>query len=198
MPKMTRSRNEFPVLRSLGLQACRIRGDGESTKPPSTLRDLEHSICQVSVTNLLSSYLGNCLFNALSDQVYGDQNRHAEIRQVTIQHMRENPDQFKPFLTVGAGQRRNPKRKNAGGFSSTFAFARATEAETDAAYEAHLTQMARGGTWGDNIEIQAFAQAYNTDVKIYHADYAYYVKAAPDHTLRPVAHIAHHVGIPLI
>jgi OTU domain-containing protein 3 len=110
--------------------------------------------------------------------------------------MRENPDEFKPFVPVGGGQRRNPKRKNAGSLSSTFEFTEATKAEIDAAFEAHLKRMSRGGTWGDNIEIQAFAHAYKTDVKIYQEGYAIYIKAAPDDTVRPVAHIARHVCVP--
>jgi OTU domain-containing protein 3 len=140
-------------------------------------------------------YLGNCLFNALSDQIYGNQARHAEIRMGVIRYMRENPEKFKPFLTVGGGQRRNPKRKNAGAFSSRFAFTVATEEETNAAYEAHLTQMAQGGTWGDNIEIIAFSYAYNTDVKIYKASHAYYVRVSAENNVRPVAHIAYHVSV---
>ena len=110
-----------------------------------------------------------------------------------IQHMRENPDNFKPFITVGEGQRRNPKRKNAGALSSQFSFQPPTEEQTERAWEQHLERMAQGGTYGDNMEIRAFTQAYNTDVKIFQSDLAYYVRVKDDGVVRPVAFIAYHV-----
>ena len=39
----------------------------------------------------------NCLFRALADQIDGDHNRHAQFRESTIQYMRENDADFKPF-----------------------------------------------------------------------------------------------------
>ena len=193
---MTRFR-EFSYLTNYDLEACAIRGDGKSTEFPETLKFPELLISQVLVTDLLCFPLGNCLFNALSDQIYGHQGGHAEIRQGVIQYMRENPNQFKYFVSVGGVQRRNPKRKNAGSLSSNVAFTEATEAEIDAAYEAHLTQMAQGGTWGDNHEIQAFIRAYNTNVRIYQENGTIDMKVPEDDVERPMAHIAYHVGIPL-
>jgi hypothetical protein len=194
--KMTRSR-EFSYLEDYNLEACAIRGDGKSTELPETPQFLEFPISLVLAADLLCFRLGNCLFNALSDQIYGTQDRHAEIRQGVIQYMRENPNQFKHFLHVGGKHRRNPKRKNAGSLPPNIAFTAATDAEIDAAYEAHLTQMAQGGTWGDNHEIQAFMQAYNTDIRIYQGNGTFDMKVAEDGVVRSIAHIAYHVGIPL-
>jgi hypothetical protein len=53
--------------------------------------------------------------------------------------------------------------------------------------------MARGGTYGDNMEITAFSCAYNLDVKIYQRDFAYMVAGSGDGLQRPVAHIAYHL-----
>ncbi|KAK4998310.1 hypothetical protein LTR66_002427 [Elasticomyces elasticus] len=159
------SADEFPLLSALGLYAADIRGDG------------------------------NCLFNALSDQLYGHQNQHHQIRASVISFMRERADYFKQFIDVhpGGGMRRNPKRKNAGAYSSP-AFAPApTPAEIDRVFEGHLQSMARGGTYGDNMEITAFSQAYNVDVKIYQRDFAYMVTGSQDDTPRDIAHIAYHV-----
>jgi OTU domain-containing protein 3 len=143
--------------------------------------------------------IGNCLFNALSDQIFGDQSKHHEIRAAVIQHMRDNADDYKSFVPVerGGGQRRNPKRKNAGAFSTPFNNEPATLEEIDRNFEVHLERMAKGGTYGDNLEIRAFSRAYNTDVKIYNFDNAYYVRADDDDAVRPVAHIAYHVRVPL-
>ncbi|KAF4635666.1 hypothetical protein G7Y89_g2434 [Cudoniella acicularis] len=162
---MARSDDEFPLLTQYGLKATPIRGDG------------------------------NCLFNALSDQMYGHQNNHHEIRQTVIKQMRGDSDWYKQFIDVptGGGFRRNPKRKNVGASSSTFQYTPPTQEQIDAVWEAHLDRMAKGGTYGDNMEIRAFTKAYNMDVRIFddnHNDY--YVKAADDGVTRPVAYIAYH------
>ncbi|KAL8692112.1 MAG: hypothetical protein Q9218_002808, partial [Villophora microphyllina] len=137
---------------------------------------------------------GNCLFHALSDQLYGDQSRHQEIRAAVIRLMRANSDYYKNFIEVhpGGGSRRNPKRKNAGAFSSRVIPDAATAAETDAVFEGYLTRMAKGGTYGDNMAIGAFAKAYNVDITIYLADYAYSVRDHENGGGHKMLHIAYH------
>ncbi|KAI4144462.1 MAG: hypothetical protein L6R39_004171 [Caloplaca ligustica] len=135
---------------------------------------------------------GNCLFHALSDQLYGDQSRHKELREATIRYMRAESDYFKNFLEVhpGGGSRRNPKRKNAGSFSTKTDAGGASAAEVDAAFQGHLSRMAKGGTYGDNMELVAFAKTFNVDVTIYKREFAYqvYAERGPARQL----HIAYH------
>jgi OTU domain-containing protein 3 len=140
--------------------------------------------------------IGNCLFNALSDQLVGHQNDHHKIRTRVIEYMREHASYYKQFIDVqpGGGQRRNPKRKNAGVYSTPQTFTPPTEEEIDRVFEGHLGSMARGGTYGDNMEISAFTSAFGYDVKIYQHDFAYMISTG-DGTPRPVAHIAYHVSI---
>ncbi|SMY27520.1 unnamed protein product [Zymoseptoria tritici ST99CH_1A5] len=160
------STDEFPLLSALGLYAADIRGDG------------------------------NCLFNALSDQLYGHQNEHANIRSRVISYMREHADYYKQFIDVnpGGGIRRNPKRKgvNVNTCTSYSNFSAPTQADIDRVFDSHLESMARGGTYGDNMEITAFSSAFDCDVKIYQRDFAYVVSGGQDRD-RPVAHIAYHV-----
>lgn len=138
---------------------------------------------------------GNCLFNALSDQIYGHQNDHDKIRARVIEYMREHADYYKQFIDVypGGGQRRNPKRKNAGVYSTPVTFTPPTAEEIDRVFQGHLNSMARGGTYGDNMEISAFCSAFGVDVKIYQQDFAYMVPAPDTGVVKPVAHIAYHV-----
>ncbi|KAK4544918.1 hypothetical protein LTR36_003823 [Oleoguttula mirabilis] len=158
------SHDEFPLLSALGLYAADIRGDG------------------------------NCLFNALSDQVYGDQHQHAAIRSRVITYMRENATYYKQFIDVhpGGGIRRNPKRKNVGAYSAPPNTAPPSQADIDRVFESHLESMARGGTYGDNMEITAFSSAFNVDVKIYQRDFAYMITGGGPDAGRPIAHIAYH------
>ncbi|KAF2148999.1 cysteine proteinase [Myriangium duriaei CBS 260.36] len=156
--------DEFPLLSALGLYAADIRGDG------------------------------NCLFNSLSDQIYGSQDQHPDIRAKVIEYMREHGAYYKMFLDVhpGGGTRRNPKRKTTGAYTSPQTFEPPTQEDIDRVFEQHLQVMAQGGTWGDNMEIQAFSSAYDIDVKIYQRDFAFMIQASQDGQSRPVAHIAYH------
>jgi hypothetical protein len=112
-----------------------------------------------------------------------------------IEFMREHADYYKGFLDVqpGGGMRRNPKRKNAGAYSTPMTYKPPTPEEIDRAFEQHIQRMAKGGTWGDNMEIVAFAAAFNIDVRIYMADFTYMVPGQGDESSRSIAHIAYHV-----
>lgn len=138
---------------------------------------------------------GNCLFNALSDQIYGDQHQHAAIRSRVISYMRDNATYYKQFIDVhpGGGIRRNPKRKNVGAYSAPANTAPPSQADIDRVFESHLQSMARGGTYGDNMEITAFSSAFDVDVKIYQRDFAYMVTGGGPDAGRPIAHIAYHM-----
>lgn len=179
--------SEFPLLKAAGLYVVHTAGNGKST--PTT------PLC--NPTNVLTVFLrlGNCLFHALSDQLYGDQSKDKELREATIQYMRAHGDYYKHFIEAhpGGGTRRNPKRKNAGSFSTKSEAASA--ADLDAVFEGHLDRMAKGGTYGDNMEIVAFSYALNVNVTIYKRDFAFVVKddeACRDKTV----YIAYHVSFP--
>lgn len=110
--------------------------------------------------------------------------------------MRMHADFYKQFIEVnpGGGTRRNPKRKNAGAYSTPFNATPPTAQEIDRVFEAHLKQMAQGGTYGDNMEITAFCRAFNVDVKIYQAYFAYMVPVKHEQPAAQVVHIAYHVS----
>lgn len=97
------------------------------------------------------------------------------------------------FLEVypGGGTRRNPKRKTAGASS----LAGPSAADTRRVFQEHVARMARGGVWGDNMEIQAFTAAFDWSVKIYQFDMAYVIPAPSGEDEGRTAHIAYHVGL---
>ncbi|KUJ16522.1 OTU-domain-containing protein [Mollisia scopiformis] len=155
-------KSDFPFLAGLGLKTTSIRGDG------------------------------NCLFRALSEQIYGDQTRNSEIRAKVVQYMKANPGDFKPFISVetGGGFRRNPKRKNAAAGDLTGP----SESERDQAWEDYLVRMARNGEYGDNLEIRAFTEAYTVDVRVYCMPASSYIircgQELATGEYRQIAHIA--------
>ncbi|KAI9795670.1 MAG: hypothetical protein M1833_006911 [Piccolia ochrophora] len=154
-------KDEFPSLEGQGLYAAETEGNG------------------------------NCLFHALSDQIYGNQAQHRDIRSRVIEYMREHATYYKQFIDVNAGRRRNPKRKNAGAFATPIIIP--TAEEIDRVFEHHLQRMAKGGTYGDNLEISAFSEAYEVDVSIQQRDNILYVSTARPGEVRRVAYVAYHI-----
>lgn len=111
--------------------------------------------------------------------------------------MREHATYYKQFIDVhpGGGMRRNPKRKNVGAYSAPANIVPPSEADIDRVFDGHLQSMAKGGTYGDNMEISAFSSAFDVDVKIYQRDFAYMVSGGAQDRPREVAHIAYHVSV---
>ncbi|MCJ1249861.1 hypothetical protein MMC30_007087 [Trapelia coarctata] len=161
--------NEFPMLGNLGLYAAPTTGNG------------------------------NCLFISFSDQLYGNEDHHLEIRARVVEYLAEHADYFKPFTAVnlGGGERRNSRRKVASKYATTFDFYQATENDVDLQYSLKLQRMAELGTYGDHMEIMAFSAAYGVDVNVYRAPGVAEI-VTPDCLVgvtsaeRPVAHIAYH------
>lgn len=111
------SHSEFPILDGLSLYASSTTGDG------------------------------NCLFRALSDQLYGDETRHFEIRQEVVKYVREAKDHFAAFV---------------GEYGETF--------------DQYVTRLAQDGVYGGHIEIVGFAAVYSKVVVIYQSDNLYLVQ----------------------
>ena len=70
---------------------------------------------------------GNCLFRALSHQVFGDQMYHTQMRAALVTQMSNNLEKYQPFY-IG----RNP-------------------------FHQHVSSMCKDGIWGTQLEIQAAA-----------------------------------------
>lgn len=111
--------------------------------------------------------------------------------------MTEHADYYKQFIDAnpGGGIRRNPKRKNAGSFATQFTAEGPSASEVEATFQSHLKRMARGGTYGDNMEIVAFTRAFGVDVTIYQRDFAYLVSTKETETEVKNLHIAYHVSL---
>ncbi|KAK9488458.1 hypothetical protein V1527DRAFT_458015 [Lipomyces starkeyi] len=157
--------DEFPLLASQGLYASAITGDG------------------------------NCLFRALSDQLYGSPESHTHLRTEVVQFLRDNKAQFISFLPAAgayhgsSGASRKSARRAVNGPSSD-------RQPTEKKWESYLETMSKDGVYGDNLEIVAFAKRFNVDVKIHLADFAYVVSGESSNEdngiLRKVLHIAYH------
>ena len=76
---------------------------------------------------------GDCLFRAVSHQLFGTSDNHLQIRAVGIEHLRDHPEHF-------------------------------IESIVGHSWLHYLSNMARQGTWCDNVIIQAVANAFNCTI----------------------------------
>lgn len=188
----TSSSPEFPILELNALYAGEIRGDGEQNQFTPTC--FKADMMQ-----------GNCLFNALSDQLYGNQEMHEVLRTATIEHMRENSDFYRQYMAVNT-VRRNPKRKTTAAAATRIDTTGYTEEQLQKQFDDHVEKMGQPGEWADNMEVSAFASALNVHVRLWQADYTYLFSprtyylpgddlATKDN--RQTLHIAYHVSAAL-
>ncbi|XP_063439925.1 deubiquitinase OTUD6B-like [Mytilus trossulus] len=84
---------------------------------------------------------GNCLYTAISHQVPNE--TYDTLRRKTAQYMRENPDEFLPFLTKDNGDSYN---------------------EED--FETFLQKTAETAEWGGQLEVKAMSSALHHPIEI--------------------------------
>jgi OTU domain-containing protein 3 len=83
---------------------------------------------------------GNCLFRALSDQLYGDMGIcHDHVRSDICDFMADNQDDFKVFLVFDD---------------------EGDEGEDAKDFDSYISSMRQDGDWGGNLELVAAARLY--------------------------------------
>ena len=80
---------------------------------------------------------GNCLFRSVSDQMDNTEKNYKLYREICIDYMNKNQDEFAPFI------------------------------EDDETYDKYLERMGEDGEWGGNLEIYALSKALNANFYIY-------------------------------
>lgn len=154
--------DEFPLLKDLGLTTLDIDADG------------------------------NCMFSALSHQVYGHTRKAFHIRIAVVNYLRDHSAEFKHFINYD-GERRSPSRgctRGRGRYSSTSPTREDVELKVNATWERYLSSMAKQGEWGDNLTLRAFALAFNRSVRIYQKESEQVISA--DDECHEMVRIAYH------
>jgi len=88
---------------------------------------------------------GNCLFRSVSDQMDNTENNYKIYREMCLTYMKNNPDEFSPFI------------------------------EDDETFDKYLERMEEDGEWGGNLEIYALSKALNANFYIYIHKHPMYV-----------------------
>ncbi|KAF5376151.1 hypothetical protein D9615_007651 [Tricholomella constricta] len=91
---------------------------------------------------------GNCLFRALSDQLYGSPSRHMDLRQEICDWIAKHRERYEPFV------------------------------EDERGLETHLRCMREHGTYGGHMELSAFSHFTRRNVKVIQPGLVYVIEWA--------------------
>ncbi|CCO35918.1 OTU domain-containing protein 3 [Rhizoctonia solani AG-1 IB] len=91
---------------------------------------------------------GNCLFRALSDQIYGTPNEHLALRKEICAFMAAHKERFEAFV------------------------------DDDRSWDQHISSMRNNGTYGGHLELTAFAQLKVVNVKVVQPGLVYVIEGA--------------------
>lgn len=83
---------------------------------------------------------GNCLFRSIADQLEIEGLEHIGVRETIVRHITENRESYEPFI------------------------------EDDVPFDRYISSMAKNGTWGGNLELQACSMAFSVNIKIFQVD----------------------------
>ncbi|KAK0554633.1 hypothetical protein OC845_000665 [Tilletia horrida] len=101
---------------------------------------------------------GNCLFRALSDQLYGYPNQHLHIRHVICDYLQAHPEKYAGFV------------------------------DDAKPFDAYVRNMRIQGTYGGHLELSAFAHLKRKEIKIVQPNLVYVVAADADDDEENAAH----------
>ena len=81
---------------------------------------------------------GNCMFRAVSDQIYGNEDYHNIIREKCMDYLLIEREFFSQFVEGG-----------------------------DKEFDNYINMKRKDGVWGDDVELQAISELYNRPIEIY-------------------------------
>ena len=104
--------------------------------PPSMLTDVESFLMSQNrhVHNVLPD--GNCMFRALSHQLYGSDEHHSQVRSMLVEVIQSNRTTYQPY------------------WIEDMPWGKVT-------FDEHLQRLACEGSWGTQVELQAVSDCLN-------------------------------------
>ncbi|KAL7548971.1 hypothetical protein ACHAWF_012266 [Thalassiosira exigua] len=105
---------------------------------------------------------GNCLFRAVSLQVYGDPDLHAEVRGRVLDFMEREEDHFRPFVAADGGS-----DDDEGGEGRLRGEGRKGRAPGRDGFVEYVARKRADGVHGDHAEVQAASELYGRRVEVY-------------------------------
>eukprot|EP01017_Pseudomicrothorax_dubius_P002722 TRINITY_DN1019_c0_g1_i4.p1 TRINITY_DN1019_c0_g1~~TRINITY_DN1019_c0_g1_i4.p1 ORF type:complete len:364 (-),score=120.94 TRINITY_DN1019_c0_g1_i4:702-1793(-) len=113
---------------------------------------------------------GNCLFRSIADQLEGTETNHKDYRMRAVDYMRDNPDDFRPYID-----------------------------EDEIKWDDYLAKMSKDAEWGDHMELQALSQALRVNIIIHMKSAApmmmiNFPKSIDESTFHLAYHVAENIG----
>lgn len=109
---------------------------------------------------------GNCLFRSIADQIYGDSNKHSDLRQRVIKYMKENEEYIKLFI------------------------------DDDSTFDDYVELMSSDGEWGDNVELFCLSQVCHINIVVHQVEGPRFVIKYESNDINDnnnkIAHISYH------
>ena len=99
---------------------------------------------------------GNCLFRAISDQIYGDQDFHSEIRQTAYLYLLDRKEDFEPFIEQNG--------------------------QTFDHYKTFLEKIQKDGTWGGDECLIALATCFQAKIIVHTLSECFEFKGCDENT----------------
>ncbi|KZV65265.1 cysteine proteinase [Peniophora sp. CONT] len=119
-----------------------------ASDPAQNTADLSAQLRQLGLYAADTVGDGNCLFRALSDQIYGTEAHHGALRQAVCEWIDRHRARYEPFV------------------------------EDERGIETHLSCMRQLATYGGHLELSAFAHMARRDVKVVQPGLVYVIEWA--------------------
>lgn len=118
--------------------------------PAMDKRILDHQLKAMGLYAANTLGDGNCLFRALSDQLYGNPNHHLALRHQCCEFLATQSDRFRLFVD---------------------------EDSVPGGFEGHVASMRIPGTYGTHIELSALANLFKRPIKVVQPGLIYVIKS---------------------
>ena len=118
---------------------------------------------------------GNCMFRALSHQLYGSDNHHVQVRQMLLEVIQCNYTIYQPY------------------WIEDMPWGKVT-------FNAHLQRLAHVGSWGTQVELQAVSDCFNITVFVCSPNISqiirWEIKGTPKHHSIHIPPVSLHATLP--
>jgi OTU-like cysteine protease len=117
------------------------------TNPSSSIMEYTLVLKKMGLELVEQEGDGNCLFRAVSLQVYGHADHHVEVRERCMDFIASNEEHYSDFVAADID-----------------------EQSTEESFAGYIARKRRNGVHGNHTEIQAISELYNRPVEVYTPD----------------------------
>ena len=139
---------------------------------------------------------GNCCFRALSDQMFGNESQHLDFRKRVCQYIRQNRDEFEPFVAALIDDDEEEEQNSNGNVNKPKKSSFLSANKKLDAFEKYIKNLEQPGTYADNGCLVAFARLYQLNINIHQLAMPIWTISGVDKKMQPIRelHLSYHNG----